>query len=536
MPRTLVVGFDGATLDHCERWAGEGRMPALASVMADGSYARMRSTIPSNSAVAWTSLSTGMNPGRHGIFDFVLPRRDEYGYRVASREDRRVPALWTYASEAGARVAVVNIPMTFPAEDVNGYMVSGMDAPRLDERAAHPRELLAQARSVNYRIMSKAAHAFESRDFETAERELVEVLEARGRFVVELARRRDVDLLMVNLEATDGAQHFFWQHHDPGHPRHDPGMAVRFGASIRTVYQATDRAFASIVQAFDPDTVFVVSDHGGTGTSDWILFMNDWLAAEGFLSARPRAVTSAGQRLYQQAKKRLSVPARQALQPLFGRMLERVKGAALYGDYQWDRSRAYAHMQPAVRLNLAGREPAGTVTAGERDSVLGEVAARARDLRLPSGEPAFTNVYRSDEVYRGHASGGPDLVMETAPGLHIRSRNNTAQRGFLLRLQDVGMYLPSGVHARMGMVAAAGTGIERLGRVEEADIHQVAPSVLAVMDVPSQPLDGAPFGFVTARPPAVAAAPAGDRHPHADLTEEEEAEVMDRLRGLGYVD
>jgi predicted AlkP superfamily phosphohydrolase/phosphomutase len=217
-------------------------------------------------------------------------------------------------------------------------------------------------------------------------------------------------------------------------------------------------------------------------------------------------------------------------------MLERVKGAALYGDYEWGQSRAYAHMQPAVRLNLAGREPAGTVTESERDSVLNEVAARARDLRLPTGEPAFATVYRAAEVYVGDATGGPDLVMETAPGLHIRSRNNTSRRGFLQRLEDVGMYLPSGVHARMGMVAAAGTGVERLGRVDDSDIHQVAASVLAVMGVPTPSLDGDPFSFVTARPRAVATSHAGNTQTHTDLTDDEEAEVMDRLRGLGYVD
>jgi hypothetical protein len=86
------------------------------------------------------------------------------------------------------------------------------------------------------------------------------------------------------------------------------------------------------------------------------------------------------------------------------------------------------------------------------------------------------------------------------------------------------------------LVAAAGAGIGRLGLVEETDIHQVAPSVLAVMGVPTPPLDGHPFTFVTARSAAVSAAPAGASQVHTELTEEEEAEVMDRLRGLGYVD
>ena len=217
MPRTLIVGFDGATGDLCERWISEDRMPVLAGLMGDGSHGPMRSTLPSNSAVAWTSLSTGASPGRHGIFDFVLPRGTDYGYRVATREDRRVPALWSHASARGARVGIVNIPMTFPAEPVNGVMVSGMDAPQLDDRAGHPRGHLAELRrlSPGYRIISNAHHTASKGDFDASERELIDVLVARSRYTCELAQPRDLDLLMVNFEATDGAHHFFWQHHDP---------------------------------------------------------------------------------------------------------------------------------------------------------------------------------------------------------------------------------------------------------------------------------------------------------------------------------
>src|SRR5205814_342002 len=115
------------------------------------------------------------------------------------------------------------------------------------------------------------------------------------------------------------------------------------------VYEATDEELGRLIDAYAPDTVFVVSDHGGGPSSDWVLFMNDWLVAEGLLSVERRMAASAGQRLYAQAKKRLSVPARRALRPLFGRLLERAKGAALYGDFDWRASKAYAHMQPAVR-------------------------------------------------------------------------------------------------------------------------------------------------------------------------------------------
>ncbi|MGQ0670251.1 MAG: alkaline phosphatase family protein [Actinomycetota bacterium] len=537
MSRTLIVGFDGATLDLCRRWQADGRMPSLGSIVEDGSFGALRSTLPYNSAVAWTSLSTGVSPGRHGIYDFVLPRDGEYGYRVATRADRRAPAVWNLATHAGARIAVVNIPMTFPAEPVDGVMVSGMDAPRLEARAVHPSGYLERLRrmSPGYRIVSRAHLRATRGDFEGAEHELIGAIAARGRFVAELARPRDLDLIMVNLEATDGAQHFFWQHHDAAHPRHDPAEAARFGDAIGRVYQASDRELGRIIDAYAPDTVFVVSDHGGGPTSDWVLFMNDWLAEQGFLRIAADRVSSIGRRLYDVAKRRLSVPARRRLRPLFGKALERAKGAALYGDVDWTASRAYAHMQAAVRVNLAGREPDGIVHGRDRDRVLEEITGRAAEAGLPDGAPVFAAVHRAADFYAGDAPGGPDLLMQLAPGLHVRGRNTTATPGVLRRLDELGMYLPSGVHTPIGMVAAAGSGIERGGDTGGHDILQVAPSVLAVAGIPAPPLDAPPFLFVTSGVEG-----SGDL---AEATAErvgldaaEEAEVLEVLRGLGYVD
>jgi len=66
----LVIGLDGASLDLVRPWADEGRLPVLAALMKRGAWGRLRSTVPPATFPAWTSLVTGVNPGRHGIFDF----------------------------------------------------------------------------------------------------------------------------------------------------------------------------------------------------------------------------------------------------------------------------------------------------------------------------------------------------------------------------------------------------------------------------------------------------------------------------------
>jgi predicted AlkP superfamily phosphohydrolase/phosphomutase len=538
MGRTLIVGFDGATLDLCERWVAEGRMPTLAGLMGDGSFGHMRSVFPYNSAVAWATLATGTNAGRHGIFDFVFPVQGAYALRVTTRENRRVPALWNHASDSGAKVGVVNIPMTFPAEALNGFMISGMDAPSLEERAVHPPGLLEQIRRIqpDYRIMSKAYIRAEHGEWDEAERELIEVMVNRARLTAELAKRESPDLLMVNLEATDGSHHFFWQHFDPTHPRHDPKLAPRFGDAIGRVYEASDRELGRLIDTFAPDTVFVVSDHGGGPSNDWVVYMNDWLASVGLLQVHRSARASVVKRAYAMAMRHMSAPLKRRLRPVFGRFIEKAKGLTLYGDVDWSTSKAYATIQSMVRLNLAGREPQGIVTEDQRDAVLREIADRGEASRFPDGRALFTSVARADEIYRGNAPESPDIVLEPLQGTEVRGRNTSGRPGHLHRLAELGAYYPSGVHTPVGLVVAAGSGVERRGRLEESAIEQVAPSVLAVMGVPAPDLDAGPFPFVSAELLSTGRELESLSSSTTDLNEDEEAEVLERLRGLGYVD
>src|SRR5512134_546864 len=121
----LVIGLDGAGLEVIGPWAAAGRLPVLAALMASGSWGRLRSTLPAATFPAWTSLVTGVNPGRHGVLDFVERVPGTFRVRFVNGSQRRTPALWTRLSAAGRRVAVLAVPATYPPEPVNGIMVSG---------------------------------------------------------------------------------------------------------------------------------------------------------------------------------------------------------------------------------------------------------------------------------------------------------------------------------------------------------------------------------------------------------------------------
>src|SRR5262245_17020407 len=153
--RLLVIGLDGATLDLVAPWAAAGDLPVLARLMATGAWGPLRSTVPPATFPAWTSLVTGVNPGRHGVLDFAERVPGTLRLRFVNGSWRHVPALWTLLSEAGRRVAVVSVPATYPPEPVYGVMVSGFDTPltaAIDGSFVHPRDRWPEIRGMVGRL------------------------------------------------------------------------------------------------------------------------------------------------------------------------------------------------------------------------------------------------------------------------------------------------------------------------------------------------------------------------------------------------
>src|SRR5262245_29317536 len=123
--------------------------------MARGSWGRLRSTIPPATFPAWTTIATGVNPGRHGVLDFTERVPGTYRVRFVGGGARAVPALWTRWSAAGRRSAVVTVPGTYPPEPIAGVMVSGWDSPlttAIDGSFVHPRDFHDEVRRVVGRL------------------------------------------------------------------------------------------------------------------------------------------------------------------------------------------------------------------------------------------------------------------------------------------------------------------------------------------------------------------------------------------------
>jgi predicted AlkP superfamily phosphohydrolase/phosphomutase len=153
--RAVIIGLDGLEPSLAERYMDEGLMPNLAQLRKTGCYARLQTTTPAISPVAWSSFMTGSNPAKHNIFDFLS--RDPKTYlpdlssarigkpsRVLSLGKYNIPLskpvikglrksipFWKILGQRGIFSTVLRVPITFPPEKFSGHLLSGMCAPDL---------------------------------------------------------------------------------------------------------------------------------------------------------------------------------------------------------------------------------------------------------------------------------------------------------------------------------------------------------------------------------------------------------------------
>lgn len=555
----LILGLDGATLDLVEPWVADGTMPHLGRLMHQGAWGRLASTVPAATFPGWTTFMTGVNPGRHGIFDFT--RRDPGTYRVRfiNASYRKAPSIWRLLSQAGRRVAVLGLPGTYPPETVNGCMVSGFDTPvttRADRSFVYPPELAAGIeRSGGFPFADFQEFDIGPGWHAKALQSLLSGIEKKTRLSEQLLSRAGWDCFMLLMGESDTVAHHFWGFHDPRSPRHDAREAATLGSAIRKVYRALDTVLGRLLACQPGARVLVVSDHGFGGAGDTVIYLNRWLAEQGFLAWQQHRVSAALAGGLRRAAVRM-IPERwqaRCFRIANGRVANTIETRVRFGGIDWHATRAFAeelNYFPAIWLNVRGRDPMGQVAPENYAQVCQELTDRLLQWRDPArSTPVVRRVWRRDEVYQGpYVELAPDLILDLeTPGNYsyvclpsygpsgpsIERLNGAARVSGKLR----GM---SGSHRPDGLVVLAGEGITP-GVISGASIADMAPTILSLCGV-SVPAgwDGRPLACTDGAAPGmvVGAGRENEIEPSDedayDATEEEC--LRQRLARLGYLD
>jgi len=295
-PATLIIGLDGCDWRNAWPLVRQGKLPALAALARAGS----RGTMLTNpdyrwSPVLWTTIATGRLPDAHGVTSFMAQVEGLDRMIPTPSTERKVRALWNMFSERGRTVGFVGWWVTWPAEPVNGFLVTdhfsvsrfdlGNDYERdreaeFHERQTWPEELGAQLAPLKFprqRVGREELAPFadlpESWEFPAQFSKFDKVSEFaiahsvdRTHFAVAdvMLRETSPELLGVFLQGIDIMQHYFWEYLDPEQAYWSPSAAdiAVWGESIERYYRWSDGLVADLVEAGGDRQVLIVSDHG----------------------------------------------------------------------------------------------------------------------------------------------------------------------------------------------------------------------------------------------------------------------------------
>jgi predicted AlkP superfamily phosphohydrolase/phosphomutase len=468
--RVAFVGIDSADPALVRAWAEAGLLPTFRRLLDGALTAATDPPVGSFVGSLWPSITTAVNPGRHGVHSWeqIVPGTYEVRRFLAGRENAATP-FWVPLARAGRRVALLDVPLSGPSDGFDGAAVFEWGGHDPEEGfRTQPPGLAEEIRRIvgmppvqgNCNAQrDEAAHA-RFRD------DLVTGVRMRTRLHRLLLAREDWDLFFTVYAESHCVGHQAWHLHDPAHAAHDPAMAARVGDPLLDVYRAIDASLADLLARLGEETIVLVfASHGMRPHDDPTHLLDAML--ERIERARERG----------------------PLRRLLGRAAADVDAPPRARE-----ERAYFALQNnqtdgAIRLNLVGREPAGRIRPGrEADAACARLAADlATFVDVDTGEPILDRVVRTRDVCHGPQTDRlPDLWVlwrKSGPTRHVRSR---------LAGDVVGAWqgTRTGDHTPEGllMVHAPHVRAGDLGR--RLDVMDLAPTLAAMLGVPLADVDG----------------------------------------------
>jgi predicted AlkP superfamily phosphohydrolase/phosphomutase len=356
----LVVAWDGADRITVDTLIASGLLPNLAKLRARGSSGRLASLPGLADDASWSSLATTVGPGAHGRFHHLQPAAHSYRSVSVGRERMTTPSFWELLARAGHRVAALDIPKSPLGRDRNlrelaNWMPHGEDPGGV---VSNPSDV---ARRVARRHAGEAPfdchRVVEPDEIASLASSVLKRLRRRAELALEWLAEEPWDLFLVAFAESHCIGHHCWHLHDADHPAHDSTLRDAIGDPIVDVYRAQDAALGALVDAAGPGATIVVFSPLGMGPNySGDRFIDAILRR---LEDRNDAATSpAAAAGSAEPTSRLVRWAASFLSPLRSTFDNRTFKDRRYFSLQHDATSS------AVRLNVAGREPAGIIQPG----------------------------------------------------------------------------------------------------------------------------------------------------------------------------
>jgi predicted AlkP superfamily phosphohydrolase/phosphomutase len=416
--RVVLIGLDGTPCTLARQFIADGSMPRLAELVGRGTLLQMDTSIPDISSVAWTSFMTGSNPGRHGIYGFLDLQPNSYKIYFPNSRHIQSKTLWDAVGSAGRRSVVVNVPSTYPAQPLNGVLISGFVAIDIN-KATYPPQLVPKLKEMDYRIDVDARKVQQSHD--ALMDDILKTLERRVEVLLHLYDKEQWDMFVGVITETDRLQHFFMDAApDEGHKYH---------SAFKDFYRRVDNFLGQIMERLGDESMMIMSDHGFTPLHRQV-YLNRWLVDNGFLKLKENA-----------------------------RSIEEIEPG----------SKAFALDPGRIYINVKGKYPNGAVEGKDVSSLVAEIKQGIAEI-ADNGNAIVKRIFEREEIYTGPTlAAAPDLCVLSNYGYDLKGAVNKQE------LMDREVF--TGMHTQDDATFFINAPASAL-RPDKPHINDVAPTVL----------------------------------------------------------
>jgi predicted AlkP superfamily phosphohydrolase/phosphomutase len=486
MSKIVVLGLDGFSPGLVKEWIDD--LPNLKKAEQEGIWGKMNSTVPPSTFPAWTCSQTGRNPGAFGFWDSTY--RDNFDYGEPKIVDSRIikpDPLYRLLPKRGQKVAIINVPGTWPPPEVpGGYSISGLKTPRVDRGFTWPESLKKEVSSVVGDYMVDPAD--DERSSLDTQEELKLVYERdsqRLRLLKHFIQKKQCDYILAAIRGPYCMARTFYHYYDEQHRHHRPDSNNR--KALHDYYVWVDKQIGDIRGILDDETALLIHSVHGVQRLGGRVNLNEWLINNGYMSLAeyPSAPTA------------------------FNGL-----------NVNWPETKCWAAGDAGkIYLNLKGRELQGTLDPDVYDGFLDELAEKIRNIPDENGKELKTQVFKRRDIDPGPCSQyGPDLLIlfdECRWGTNEKVGYGQGNIHTLTTPDEA----DNVIYSLDGYVCIAGPGVPTIGEYSGDTLLDLAPTVLDVMglEIPGE-MEGRSLlrEGKPARPP------------------EDEEKVRSRLKALGY--
>ena len=488
----IILCFDSGDPRLLRRWANDGHLPTVSSLMKRGCWAETGGSELLLEHGAWMSIFTGMRRDQHGFYYFRQLVPGSYDLRLVYGSEIKAPPFWTVEQRGQGRTIVIDVPDADLLPGLPGGQIANWAIHRgyisraaCDQPGSEPAGLLGEITRMfgpPVRIIEMPeANAAENRRLHS---KLMTRVGKKGAMARHLIERERPDVAVVCFGESHTAGHQFWRYCAEV-SGHRPADTHGFGSALRDVYQAIDREMGLLVSSMPANANVVVlssiglADHYPTGQ-----LIDAFCRQLGYQASPPPQTRSSSPA----AVIRRMVPHRWRVgltRHLSRETREQLFAQQFRSGTDWSRTTAFAIpsiYSAFLRVNLRGREPQGIVDPGPAyERILDRLEADLGQLIDPqTGQAAIEQVCRVNRMYPcQYPSVLPDLIVHWKPSTHFLDRVVHPKLDLKQKKPE---FFRDSEHTFHGFFAAAGPAISNRGPMADIEVSDLAPTFLELLD------------------------------------------------------